>query len=171
MSKKISLSEPIFFGNEKKYLNDCIDSGWVSSAGSFVDKFEESIAEYTGVKNAISIVNGTSTIHLALKIAGVQSGHEVIAPTLTFIAPINAISYLGAKPVFMDSDPFFNIDIEKTIMLVKKYFGALEPKDLPVYQQPFEEPIIGVREGKVTGPNAEMMVFAYRFEDTIQKDL
>ncbi len=115
MSKKISLSEPNFFGNEKKYLNDCIDSGWVSSAGSYVDKFEESIAEYTGVKNAISTVNGTSAIHLALKIAGVQSGHEVIAPTLTFIAPINAISYLGAKPIFMDSDPFFNIDIEKTI--------------------------------------------------------
>ena len=115
MSKKIPLSEPSFCGNEKKYLKDCIDSGWVSSAGSYVDRFEESIARYTGVKNAISIVNGTSAIHLALKIAGVKPGHEVIAPTLTFIAPINAISYLGAKPVFMDSDPFFNIDIEKTI--------------------------------------------------------
>jgi len=115
MSKKISLSEPNFCGNEKKYLKDCIDSGWVSSAGSYVDRFEESIARYTGVKKAISIVNGTSAIHLALKIAGVKPGHEVIAPTLTFIAPINAISYLGAKPVFMDSDPFFNIDIEKTV--------------------------------------------------------
>lgn len=115
MSDKIPLSQPNFIGNEKKYLNDCIDSGWVSSAGSYVDQFEESIANYAGVKHAISIVNGTSAIHLALKIAGVQPGHEVIAPTLTFIAPINAISYLGAKPVFMDSDPFFNIDIEKTI--------------------------------------------------------
>jgi len=115
MSKVIPLSEPSFIGNEKKYINECIDSGWVSSAGSYVDKFEKSIAEYTGAKNAISIVNGTSAIHLALKLAGVKAGHEVIVPTLTFIAPINAISYLGAKPVFMDSDPYLNIDIEKVI--------------------------------------------------------
>ena len=119
MSKKIFLSEPSFCGNEKKYLNDCIDSGWVSSAGNYVSQFEESIAKYTGVKHAIAMVNGTASIHLALKIAGVQSGHEVIAPTLTFIAPINAISYLGAVPVFMDSDPFFNLDIEKTIDFLK----------------------------------------------------
>lgn len=115
MSKKIFLSEPSFSGNEKKYLNDCIDSGWVSSAGNYVSKFEESIASYTGAKHAIAMVNGTASIHLALKIAGVDSGHEVIAPTLTFIAPINAISYLGAEPAFMDSDPFFNLDVEKTI--------------------------------------------------------
>ena len=119
MSKKIFLSEPSFCGNEKKYLNDCIDSGWVSSAGNYVNQFEESIAKYTGVKHAIAMVNGTASIHLALKIAGVHSGHEVIAPTLTFIAPINAISYLGAVPVFMDSDPFFNLDIEKTIDFLK----------------------------------------------------
>ena len=119
MSKKIFLSEPSFCGNEKKYLNDCIDSGWVSSAGNYVSQFEESIAKYTGVKHAIAMVNGTASIHLALKIAGVHSGHEVIAPTLTFIAPINAISYLGAKPVFMDSDSVFNIDTEKTIDFLK----------------------------------------------------
>jgi perosamine synthetase len=119
MSKKIFLSEPSFCGNEKKYLNDCIDSGWVSSAGNYVNQFEESIAKYTGVKHAIAMVNGTASIHLALKIAGVQSGHEVIAPTLTFIAPINAISYLGAEPVFMDSDSVFNIDTEKTIDFLK----------------------------------------------------
>ena len=119
MSKKIFLSEPSFCGNEKKYLNDCIDSGWVSSAGNYVNQFEESIAKYTGVNHAIAMVNGTASIHLALKIAGVQSGHEVIAPTLTFVAPINAISYLGAEPVFMDSDSVFNLDIEKTIDFLK----------------------------------------------------
>ena len=119
MSKKIFLSEPRFCGNEKKYLNDCIDSGWVSSAGDYVNQFEESIAKYTGVKHAIAMVSGTASIHLSLKIAGVHSGHEVIAPTLTFIAPINAISYLGAKPVFMDSDSVFNIDTEKTIDFLK----------------------------------------------------
>ena len=119
MSKKIFLSEPSFCGNEKKYLNDCIDSGWVSSAGDYVNQFEESIAKYTGVKHAIAMVSGTASIHLSLKIAGVHSGHEVIAPTLTFIAPINAISYLGAEPVFMDSDSVFNLDIEKTIDFLK----------------------------------------------------
>ena len=119
MSKKIFLSEPRFCGNEKKYLNDCIDSGWVSSAGDYVNQFEESIAKYTGVKHAIAMVSGTASIHLSLKIAGVHSGHEVIAPTLTFIAPINAISYLGAEPVFMDSDSVFNLDIEKTIDFLK----------------------------------------------------
>tara|TARA_Y100000768_G_scaffold388524_1_gene384956 strand:+ start:4268 stop:5413 length:1146 start_codon:yes stop_codon:yes gene_type:complete len=119
MSKKIPLSEPDFLGNEKKYLNNCIDSGWVSSAGTYVDKFEKSIAKYVGVEHAISIVNGTSAIYLALKIAGVEPENEVIAPTLTFIAPINAISYLGAKPIFMDSDSFFNINIEKTIDFLK----------------------------------------------------
>jgi len=119
MSKKIFLSEPSFQGNEKKYLNDCIDTGWVSSAGSYVNKFENSIAQYAGVEHAISMVNGTAAIQLALKISGVQPGDEVIAPTLTFIAPINAISYLGAKPVFMDSDQFFNIDIGKTIEFLK----------------------------------------------------
>ena len=97
MSKKIFLSEPSFSGNEKKYLNDCIDSGWVSSAGNYVSKFEESIASYTGAKHAIAMVNGTASIHLALKMAGVDSGHEVIAPTLTFIAPINAIKYVKSK--------------------------------------------------------------------------
>ena len=119
MSKKIFLSEPSFQGNEKKYLNDCIDTGWVSSAGSYVNKFEESIARYAGVEHAISMVNGTAAIQLALRIAGVQPNDEVIAPTLTFIAPINAISYLGAAPVFMDSDPFFNMDINKTIEFLK----------------------------------------------------
>ena len=116
MSKK-KFSSTI--GNEKKYLNDCIDSGWVSSAGDYVNQFEESIAKYTGVKHAIAMVSGTASIHLSLKIAGVHSGHEVIAPTLTFIAPINAISYLGAEPVFMDSDSVFNLDIEKTIDFLK----------------------------------------------------
>tara|TARA_B100000902_G_scaffold390201_1_gene438730 strand:- start:7693 stop:8838 length:1146 start_codon:yes stop_codon:yes gene_type:complete len=119
MSKKIFLSEPSFQGNEKKYLNDCIDTGWVSSAGSYVNKFEESIARYAGVEHAISMVNGTAAIQLALRVAGVQPNNEVIAPTLTFIAPINAISYLGAAPVFMDSDPFFNMDINKTIEFLK----------------------------------------------------
>lgn len=115
---EIPLSAPSFNGNEWKYLKDCVDSEWVSSAGEYVDIFEKKIAEYTGVKYAISCVNGTSAIHLSLKLMGVKSEDEVLVPTLTFIGTINAISYIGASPVFMDSDEFFNIDSEKTIQFI-----------------------------------------------------
>jgi len=115
---EIPLSAPSFNGNEWKYLKDCVDSEWVSSAGKYVDIFEKKIAEYTGVKYAISCGNGTSAIHLSLKLMGVKSEDEVLVPTLTFIGTINAISYIGASPVFMDSDEFFNIDSEKTIQFI-----------------------------------------------------
>ena len=114
----IPLSAPSFNGNEWKYLKDCVDTTWVSSAGKYVELFEEKIAEYVGVKHAIACVNGTSSLHLSLKLAGVAPLDEVIAPTLTFIGTINAISYNGANPVFMDADNHFNIDIEKTIQFI-----------------------------------------------------
>lgn len=100
----IPLHEPRFFGNEKKYLNECIDSTFVSSVGKFVDQFELDMAKYTGVKKAIAVVNGTSALHLALKLVGVNSGDEVITQALTFIATANTISYCDAKPVFIDVD-------------------------------------------------------------------
>ena len=98
----IPLHAPVFNGNEKKYLNDCIDSTFVSSVGKYVDKFEEMVAEYTGAKKAIVTVNGTNALHLAMLVAGMQSGDEVITQPLTFIATANAISYAGAHPVFID---------------------------------------------------------------------
>ena len=101
-------------GNELNYVKECIDTEWVSSAGKFVELFEEKIAEFTGAKHAIACVNGTSALQLSLRLAGVKSGDEVIIPTLTFIAPVNAIFYNNALPVFMDADAYFNIDIEKT---------------------------------------------------------
>lgn len=100
----IPLHAPTFIGNEKKYLNECIDSTFVSSVGIFVDRFEEMIADYTSVKKAIVTVNGTNAIHLALLSVGVDSNSEVITQPLTFIATINAIAYTGAKPVFVDVD-------------------------------------------------------------------
>jgi perosamine synthetase len=119
MSKVIPLSVPSINGNEWKYIKECLDTEWVSSAGKYVDLFEEKVAEYTGAKHAIACVNGTAALQVSLRLAGVEPGHEVIAPTLTFIAPINAISYIGASPVFMDADEYYNIDSEKTIRFIK----------------------------------------------------
>ena len=101
---KIPLHEPKFIGNEKAYLNECIDTGFVSSVGKFVDKFETEFAKIVGSKYAVATVNGTAALHIALKISGVKSGDLVLTQPLTFIATCNAISYLGAEPVFIDVD-------------------------------------------------------------------
>lgn len=100
----IALHEPVFIGNEKKYVCDTIDSTFVSSVGKYVNKVEEKICEITGSKYAIAVVNGTNGLHLALKVIGVKEGDEVITQALTFVATANAISYAGAKPVFIDVD-------------------------------------------------------------------
>jgi perosamine synthetase len=100
----IPLHEPRFIGNEKKYIAECIDTNFVSSVGKFVTLFEKRIASYAGAKYAVACVNGTSALHLALKILGVKEGDEVITQPLTFIATANAISYCNALPVFLDID-------------------------------------------------------------------
>lgn len=100
----IPLHEPKFVGNEKAYVIDCIDSTFVSSVGKYVDRFEQMMAEYTGAKYAVATVNGTAALHIALELVGVNQGDEVITQSLTFIATCNAISYCGAKPVFVDVD-------------------------------------------------------------------
>ena len=100
----IPLHEPRFIGNEKKYLNDCIDSTFVSSTGKFVDEFEEKIAKYTGAKYAVATSNGTSALHIALLLANVAKNDEVITQPLTFVATSNALSYCGANPIFIDVD-------------------------------------------------------------------
>jgi perosamine synthetase len=100
----IPLHEPVFAGNEKKYILDCIDSTFVSSVGLYVDRFEEMIRTYTGAKYAVATVNGTAALHIALLLAGVERGDLVITQPLTFIATCNAITYCGAEPVFIDID-------------------------------------------------------------------
>lgn len=117
---KIPLSAPSFNGNEWKYVKECIDTEWVSSAGKYVEIFETKISTYTKSKFAIACVNGTSALHISLKLAGVFPGDEVIVPTLTFIAPINAVNYCGASPVFIDADSYYNIDSEKAINFIKE---------------------------------------------------
>lgn len=100
----VPLSVPQFIGNEKKYLNECIDSTFVSSVGKFVDRFEDDMAAYTGAKRAVVCVSGTNALHMALMLAGVERDDEVLTQALTFIATCNAISYIGAHPVFIDVD-------------------------------------------------------------------
>ncbi|MEA1988826.1 MAG: aminotransferase class I/II-fold pyridoxal phosphate-dependent enzyme, partial [Pseudomonadota bacterium] len=100
----IPLHEPRFDQHEKDLVIDCIDSTFVSSVGKYVEQFEQQLAEYTGAKYAIATVNGTSALHIALQLAGVERDTEVITQALSFIATCNAISYCGAEPVFVDVD-------------------------------------------------------------------
>ena len=100
----IPLHEPFFGGNEKKYVLDTIDSTFVSSVGEYVDEFEKIMADITGAKYAIAIINGTSALHMAMLLCGVGQDDEVLTQGLTFVATANAISYLGASPVFIDID-------------------------------------------------------------------
>lgn len=100
----IGLHEPVFIGNEREYVIDAIDSTFVSSVGAYVNRFEEMMAQITGAKYAVAIVNGTNALHMGLILAGVQRDEEVLSQALTFIATANAISYIGAQPVFVDVD-------------------------------------------------------------------
>ena len=120
----IPLHEPNFSGNEWAYVKECLDTGWVSSVGKFVDRFEQQLADYTGAKHAIAVVNGTAALHVCLKLVGVEQGDEVLIPTLTFVATANAASYCGAIPHFVDSD-------ETTL--------GLDPQKLEIYLQEIAE--------------------------------
>ncbi|MBI5563120.1 MAG: LegC family aminotransferase [Deltaproteobacteria bacterium] len=97
------LHEPRFCGNEWAYVKECLDTGWVSSLGKFVDRFESDLAAYTGAKRAVAVVNGTAALHICLKLAGVEPDDEVIIPALTFVATANAVTYCGAVPHLADS--------------------------------------------------------------------
>ncbi len=109
----IPLSAPSLKGNELKYVQECLDTEWISSVGHYVDQFERDIAAYLGARYAIACVNGTAALHISLLLAGVQPKDEVIVPTVTFIAPVNAVKYLGAQPVFMDCDSHCTLDTDK----------------------------------------------------------
>lgn len=104
-SGNLPLHIPVFGKNAGPYVNECITTGWVSSVGKFVDRFEEDLAAFTGARRAIAVANGTAALHIALKLCGVQPGDEVLAPSLTFVATANAISYCHATPNFVDVEP------------------------------------------------------------------
>lgn len=144
----IPLHEPKFIGNEKKYLNDAIDSTFVSSVGKYVDRFEEMIKEITGSKYAIATVNGTAGLHMALLLAGVQRGEEVITQPLTFVATSNAINYCGASPVFID------VDVDSL---------GMSPESLLNFLNTYVEVIDGKSINKVTGKRVAACVPMHTF--------
>jgi len=139
---RISVASPMLNGREREYLLDCIDSGWISSAGEYVDRFESAFAEFCGVRHAISCCNGTAALHVALVAMGVGPGDEVIVPSMTFIATANAVTYCGATPVFVDSEALrWNMDpalVERSITARTKGIVAVhlygQPADMDALQ-------------------------------------
>ena len=119
MTLKISLHPPLLNLLDKKYLNNTVSENWISTAGPNINLFESKLKKYTNSKYCVALSSGTSALHLALKVLGVKKDDEVIVPSLTFIATINPIRYLLANPIFMDSDKYFNLDIEKTLDFLK----------------------------------------------------
>ena len=120
MKREIPLSVPNLHHNIVDNLKECIETGWVSTGGRFITEFEEKIARYVGMDAAVSTQSGTAGLHLALKVLGVESGDEVIVPTLTFVAAVNPVAYLGAVPVFMDCDDSLCMDTDKLEQFLKQ---------------------------------------------------
>lgn len=117
----IPLCVPTLRGNEWQYIKDCLDTNWVSSVGAYVDRFEEMVANYVGAKYAVATVNGTAALHIALLVAGVKPDDEVLVSDLTFIAPANAIRYVGAWPVFIDAEPdYWQMDPQLVIRFLEE---------------------------------------------------
>ncbi len=137
----VVLHEPRFAGNEWAYLKQCLDSTFVSSVGKFVDRFEADLATYTGAKYAVAVVNGTAALHVALQLAGVRQGDEVLIPALTFVATANAVTYCGATPHFVDSE-------ERTL--------GLDPQVLREYLQGITE----IRGGQCVNRNTGRVIRA-----------
>lgn len=144
----IALHEPEFSGNEWSYVKECLDSGWVSSVGKYVDEFESRLAAYTGAKYAIATVNGTTGLHAALHVAGVEPGDEVLVPALTFVATANAVSHCGAVPHFVDS--------------AEANFG-LDPLALAEYLAYVAEPTTDVCRNRLTGRRLAAIVPTHVF--------
>ena len=116
----MELHEPIFQGNELKYIKECFKENLITY-GTFVNKFENAIKKFVKIKYALAINSGTSSLHISLKLLGVKKNTEVISPIITFIAPINAIIYNNASPVFIDVDENLNIDSNKVISFIKNH--------------------------------------------------
>jgi len=128
MKKKLNipLSVPNLSLDILNNVKECIETGWVSTGGRFITEFEEKVADYVGVEEAVGVQSGTAALHLAFQILGVEAGDEVIAPTVTFIATVNPITYLGAKPIFIDCDDSLNIDLNKLEEFLNKNCTVVE---------------------------------------------
>ena len=120
-SSFIPLIEPEIRGNEWRYVKECLDTGWVSSVGAYVERFEKDMARHVGTRHAVATVNGTAALHVSLLVAGVKPDDEVLVSTLTFIAPANAIRYAGAWPVFIDAEPdYWQMDPQRVADFLEK---------------------------------------------------
>lgn len=144
MTKFIPITEPVLNGNELKYITNCLKTGWISSAGSYVIKFEEEFSKFCNARYGIACSNGTAALHLALVALGIGNQDEVIIPVFTFIATANAVTYTGAKPVFVDCRrDTWNIDTEKIQEKITKKTKAIIPVHL--YGEPVDmEPILKI---------------------------
>lgn len=151
----VPLHAPLFIGNEKKYLNECIDTTFVSSVGKFVDRFEEEMAAYTGAKKAVVCVSGTNALHMAMMLVGVERDDEVLTQALTFIATCNAISYIGAHPVFID------VDMETL---------GLSPKAVKAWLEKNAELKNGVCYNKKTGRRVKACIPMHTFGHPVKID-
>lgn len=153
--ESVPLSVPKFIGNEKKYLNECIDTTFVSSVGKFVDRFEQDIATYTGAKRAVVCVSGTNALHMSLILVGVERDDEVLTQALTFIATCNALSYIGAHPVFLD------VDLDTL---------GLSPKSVKAWLEANAELRNGVCYNKRTGRRVKACVPMHTFGHPVHLD-
>jgi len=153
--KPVALHEPYFSGNEWAYVKECLDTGWVSSAGKYVDKFEDMLKDFTGVKRAIAVVNGTAALHICLKLVGVGHGDEVLVPALTFVATANAVCYCGAIPHFVDSE-------ERTL--------GLDPHKLKNYLKSIAQIDAGGCTNKFSGRRIRAVIPMHTFGHPVDLD-
>ena len=151
----VVLHEPIFEGNEWDYVKQCLDTGWVSSAGKFVERFERQLEEFTNSRHVIAVVNGTTALHICLQLAEVQQNDEVLIPTLTFVATANTVKYCGAIPHFVDSD-------EKSL--------GIDPKKLEDYLKEIAEIRSDICINKKTGRPIRAMVVVHTFGHPVDLD-
>ena len=157
----INLSEPNITGLEKDLVNKCLDSGWVSASGNFVSDFEEKISTFCNSKYAIACINGTAGLHIALKLSGVEENTEVIVPTLTFVAPINAVIYNNAEPVFFDVDEYHTLDINKVIKFLNNETYEIENQ---LYNSKTNKRISGILPVHMWGNTCDMLPLKEYFE-------
>jgi len=153
--RPIPLHEPVFEGNEWDYVKECIDTEWVSSVGPYVDRLEEDLADYTGAKRAVMVVNGTAALHVCLRLVGVQPGDEVLVPALTFVATANAVTYQGGIPHFADSE-------ERTL--------GLDPAKLSAYLNDIAEVRDGTCVNTRTGRSIKAVVPMHTYGHPVDLD-
>lgn len=151
----VSLHAPRFSGHEWDYLKECLDTGWVSSVGKFVDRFEADLAAYTGHRHAVAVVNGTAALHASLQLVGVEAGDEVLLPALTFVATANAVSYCGAIPHFVDCE-------ERTL--------GIDPHKLSDYLERVAERRASECYNRITGRRIKAVVPMHTFGHPVDLD-